>query len=280
MGSGMARRLLNAGFAVRVYNRSRERAEALGAAGAFVAQSPREAAAGAEAVIAMLADDAASRSVWLGDTGALAGAAPGAVLIESSTLSVAWVNELAAAAESAGCRFLDSPVTGSKPQAQNGELLFLVGGDAGTLDSVRDVLGPISRGSLHLGPVGSGARMKLINNFLCGVQAASLAEAVAMIENSGLDRTQALEVLANGAPGSPLFRTLSGRMTAEDYRTNFSVNLMAKDLTYAIEEASRLSIPLRTAQAGREVFRVAGASGFGEQDIASVVEPFRKSAKA
>lgn len=279
MGSGMARRLLGAGFALRVYNRSAARAAALGSAGAFVAATPREAAVGADAVISMLADDAASRAAWTGAEGALAGVRAGAVLIESSTLSVGWVKELAAQAESRGYQLLDAPVTGSKPQAENGELLFLIGGDAGALDSVREVLKPMSRGAIHLGPSGSGALMKLINNFLCGVQAASLAEALAMIENSGLDRTQALEVLANGAPGSPMLKTLSARMTARDFRPNFSVNLMAKDLAYAIAEGSQLDVALKTAQAGREVFQAASASGWGEQDISAIIESFRKGRK-
>lgn len=245
MGSGMARRLLGGGFAVTVYNRTASRADALKEAGANVAQTPREAAVGADVVIAMLSDDAASQSAWLGDNGALAGARPGAVLIESSTLSVSWVKELAAAAEALGCHLLDAPVTGSKPQAANGELLFLVGGDGAVLDSVRDVLAPMSRGVLHLGQTGSGSLMKLVNNFLCGVQAASLAEAMAMIEGSGLDRAQALEVLANGAPGSPLLRTLGARMAARDYKTNFAVDLMAKDLTYAIKLMKRAGTALR-----------------------------------
>ena len=279
MGSGMARRLLGAGFVVRVYNRTEARAAALAAAGAFVAATARDAATGADAVIAMLADDAASRAAWTDDEGALAGVHRGAVLVESSTLSVGWVKELAAQAESQGCKLLDAPVTGSKPQAENGELLFLVGGDAGALDTVRDVLKPMSRGAVHLGPSGSGALMKLINNFLCGVQAASLAEALAMIENSGLDRTQALEVLANGAPGSPMLKTLSARMTSRDFRPNFSVNLMAKDLTYAIAEGSHLDVALKTAQAGRDVFQAARDGGWGEQDISAIIESFRHARK-
>jgi 3-hydroxyisobutyrate dehydrogenase len=279
MGSGMARRLLGAGFALRVYNRTAARAAALGAAGAFVAATARDAAGGADTVISMLADDAASRAAWTGEEGALAGVRRGAVLVESSTLSVGWVKELAAQAESQGCKLLDAPVTGSKPQAENGELLFLVGGDAGALDSVREVLKPMSRGAIHLGPSGSGALMKLINNFLCGVQAASLAEALAMIENSGLDRTQALEVLANGAPGSPMLKTLSARMTSRDFRPNFSVNLMAKDLAYAIAEGTRLNVALQTAKAGRDVFQAARAGGWGEQDISAIIESFRHAPK-
>jgi 3-hydroxyisobutyrate dehydrogenase len=275
----MARRLLGGGFAVTVYNRTASRAEAFKEAGAKVAPTPREAAVGADVVIAMLADDAASRSAWLGENGALAGARPGAVLVESSTLSVAWVKELAAQAEDIGCRLLDAPVTGSKPQAANGELLFLVGGDPAVLDSVRDVLAPMSRGVLHLGQTGSGSLMKLVNNFLCAVQAASLAEAMAMIERSGLDRASALEVLSSGAPGSPLLRTLSARMAARDYKTNFAVDLMAKDIAYAIEEARRHGVRLETAAAGLSAFRRASAEGHGGDDMSSVVEPLRRMAR-
>jgi 3-hydroxyisobutyrate dehydrogenase len=279
MGSAMARRLLGGGFAVTVYNRTASRADALRETGAKVAQTPREAAMGADVVIAMLADDAASRSAWLGENGAMAGAHPGAVLVESSTLSVPWVTELAAAADALGCALLDAPVTGSKPQASNGELLFLVGGDTAVLDSVRGVLAPMSRGVVHLGLTGCGALMKLVNNFLCGVQAASLAEAMAMIERSGLDRAQALEALSNGAPGSPLLRTLSARMAARDYQTNFAVDLMAKDLAYAIDEARRHGVTLETAAAGLSAFRRASAEGHGADDMSSVVEPLRRTAR-
>ena len=271
----MANRLLAAGFRVAVYNRTPKRAETLAAAGATVAATPREAATGADVVVAMLADDGASRSVWMGEDGALAGVRPGAVLVESSTLSVGWAMELARAAQTFGCAFLDAPVTGSKPQAASGELLFLVGGEAAALESIRDVLAPMSRGAVHLGPNGSGARMKLINNFLCGVQAASLAEAMTQIERSGLDRAQALEVLGNGAPGSPLLRGLGGRMAGREYRANFSVHLMAKDLTYAIEEAKRHGVRLDTAAAALRAFERASEQGHGWDDIASVVEPLR-----
>ncbi len=273
----MAHRLLGAGFSLTVYNRTVARAEAFAAAGARVAATPREAAAHADVVIAMLADDAASRGAWLGEDGALAGAKAGAVLLDCSTLSVPWVQELAAAAQALGCKFLDAPVTGSKPQAEKGELLFLAGGDGAALDSIREVLAPMSRGVLHLGPIGSGAVMKLVNNFLCGVQAASLAEAIAMIERSGLDRAQALEILAGGAPGSPLLKTLSARMTARDYKTNFAVDLMAKDLTYAIEAARREGVALETAKAGLAVFRAASAQGHGAEDMSSVVEHLRNA---
>jgi len=275
MGAGMAHNLLKHGFPVVVYNRSPKRAEPFAREGARIASSPSEAAEQADVIISMVADDGASRSAWIGDAGALQAAKKGAVLIESSTLSPVWVAELSTAVSAHGCAFLDAPVTGSRVQAENGELLFLVGGDVSTLDRVRDALAAMSRGVVHLGPVGSGARMKLINNFLCGVQAAALAEAMAFVEQSGMDRTKAIEILLNGAPGSPIVKTLAPRMTAEDYKPFFAVRLMSKDMAYAVDEAQQHGVGLKTGLAALDRFRAA-IPDWGDQDISAVVEPLRR----
>jgi 3-hydroxyisobutyrate dehydrogenase len=272
MGGGMAMRLIEAGFPLRVWNRSPERAEALRQAGATVARTPRDAAATADVVLSMVADDEASRAVWTGTEGALASAAHGALLIECSTLSPAWIQQLSAAAAERGCAFLDAPVTGSKPQAAAGELLFLVGGDANVYERARPVLTPMSRDVIHLGPIGSGARMKLVNNFVCGVQAAALAEGLALVEASGLDVDKAVTVLANGAPGSPLVKALSARMTARDYRVLFRLSLMRKDLAYAVDEAARHQLSLETAATARDVFQEAIDAGWGSSDMSAVLE--------
>jgi 3-hydroxyisobutyrate dehydrogenase len=277
MGTGMARRLLAASYPLTVYNRTRERAEPLAADGARIAVSPRDAATGANVIIAMLADDAASRSTWLGDTGALAAAAPGTLLIESSTLSVAWVKELAGHAKSRGCELLDAPVTGSRPQAAAGELNFLVGGADAAVARARPILETMSRSITHLGPIGSGALVKLINNFVCGVQVAAIAEAIALIERTDLDRDKALAVLTNGAPGSPLVKTLSARMAAHDYTPNFLLRLMAKDLSYAQREADARDVELTTVAAANEVFHRAIEAGYGDKDFSAIVEPLRNN---
>jgi 3-hydroxyisobutyrate dehydrogenase len=276
MGSGMARRLLGAGFPLTVYNRSRERASPLAGEGAYLADSPREAAARADVVLSMVADDAASRAVWLGERGALAGAARGSVMVESSTLTVGWIEELAGEAAARGVELLDAPVTGSKSHAASGELCFLVGGSASALETARPALSAMSRGIVHVGATGRGALLKLINNFMAGVQAASLAEAVALIERSGLDRAKALEVLTTGAPGSPLVKTLSGRMTARDYTPHFVLRLMAKDLAYAIGEGRRHGLRLSTVDSALEILERAIAVGHGDEDFSALVEPLRK----
>jgi len=277
MGSGMARRLLVNGFPLTVFNRNAEKSRPFAAEGAHVAATPREAAAQADFIISMVADDNAARSLWLGENGALAGAKPRTICIECSTVTVGWIHELAAAAQKQKCEFLDAPVTGSKNQSASGELNFLVGGDSATLEKMRPVFSAMGKNVSLLGPTGSGALVKLINNFVCGVQVASLAEALAMIERSGLDRAKALEVLSGGAPGSPLVKAVSARMTAPDFTPNFLLRLMAKDLGYAIAEGKKVSVELATAAAALASFQKSIAAGDGEKDIAAVVEKFRKN---
>jgi 3-hydroxyisobutyrate dehydrogenase len=136
----------------------------------------------------------------------------------------------------------------------------------------------MSRAIVHVGATGCGALLKLINNFMCGVQAASLAEALALIETSGLDRAKALEVLTTGAPGSPLVKALSGRMTARDYTPNFPLRLMAKDLTYALAEGRGHGLSLSTVASALEVVKQAIAAGHGEVDFSAIVEPLRDAA--
>jgi 3-hydroxyisobutyrate dehydrogenase len=275
MGTGMARRLLGAGLPLTVYNRNAERAASLVAEGAKLAASAREAAAHADIIHCMVADDTASRAMWLGEHGAL-GAAKNAVLIDSSTLSVGWVRELSEAAAKHGSEFIDAPVTGTKPHAANGELTFLVGGSAATLEKVRPALAVMSKTITHLGPVGSGALLKLINNFVCGVQVVALAEALALIERSGLDRAKALEILVNGAPGSPLVKVVSARMTTPDFTPNFMLKHLTKDLRYAVTEGAGHGVPLTTAAAAIEVLQKALVAGHGDSDMAAVVELLRK----
>lgn len=275
MGGGMAGRLLEMKFPLTVYNRNREKAERFSNLGATVASSPREAAAQADVIISMVADDDASRAMWLGEGGALAGSTAGSVLVESSTLTVRWAKELAAIAARERRDFVDAPVTGTKPQAASGELLFLAGGLAEAIERARPVLSVLGRDVIHLGPNGSGALLKLINNFLCGAQAASLAEANALISAAGLDEARALTVLTNGAPGSPLVKSISTRATSNDPTIYFALKLMAKDLRYAIESGADNRLTLQTASAALEIFQNAIAGGHGDEDLSAVVKALK-----
>lgn len=278
MGSGMAGSLLRAGFPVTVFNRSPARATPLADAGARVASSPRDAAADADVIVSMVADDRAARDVWMGEHGALAGVKAGALLVESSTVSVGWIKDLAGAAQANGATLIDAPVTGSREAAATGQILFLAGGSAADVERVRPVLSAMGRGVVHAGPTGSGALLKLVNNFLCGAQVAVLAETIAFVERSGLDPAAAIDMILSGAGASPLVKTLAPRMAARDFDApHFIMRLMAKDLTYAREEAAQRGLTLQTATCVLGLFEQAIAAGQGDRDFSAVIEPIRAS---
>jgi 3-hydroxyisobutyrate dehydrogenase len=276
MGSGMAGRLLSTGFPISVYNRNREKARPFVHGGAHLANSPREAASRADIVISMVADDIASRGIWLGENGAVAGAIPGSVLIESSTLTVGWIKELAAAASKSGCELLDAPVTGTKPHAESGQLLFLIGGSAKALETAKPVLSVLGRDVVHLGPVGSGALMKLINNFLAAVHTVSFGEALALIQAGGLDSQKAIPILTEGVPGSPMVKRVAARIESGDFTPHFFMRLMAKDVGYALEEARKRNVDLRTASTALDVLKKAIADDFGDKDFTAVVQAIQQ----
>ena len=277
MGGGMARRLLEAGYPLTVYNRTQSRAEPLAQVGARIATTPAEAVSEADVIFTMVSDDDASRQIWLGETGALDAAKPGAILVESSTVTPSYILELNKAVREKGLTLIDAPVTGSKLQAAAGQLLFLAGGPKKALTTIMPLLRAMGRDVVHLGATGSGARMKLINNFLSGVQAASIGEALGLIERSGLDVNQALNVLTEGAPGSPMIRTIAGRMVARSYESNFAAKLMAKDLRYAVKFASEMSQDLPTAVGALDDYDAAAVTaGRGEDDLSVVVEQSRR----
>lgn len=269
MGAGMADNLIKAGFSLALYNRNPVRAAAFSGR-ARVTASPRDAAQDADVVIAMVADDAASREVWLGEQGAMAGLKAGALCIECSTLTPAWIAEWAGAAAARGGMALDAPVTGSRTQAEGGQLNFMVGASEQALERAWPVLSAMGRKIVSLGPVGSGATFKLINNFLCGTQLAALAEAMAWVDRSGLDRQQVFDTLVEGAPGSPFVRNIGTRMVEDDPSMFFLLRLMAKDLAYAAEQASRSDMPLTTAATARALIEKAVEAGFGDKDMSAL----------
>ena len=275
MGSGMAQRLLDAGFELTIFNRTPERAKRLLEAGAALAKTPREAVQNAAIVICIVADDNASRALWLGPNGALVNVKPGTILIESSTLTPAWVRELAAEAAKRKCDFLDAPVTGSKPQAEAGQLTFLVGGDAAVLDRARPVLKTMSRDIRYFGPTSSGAKVKLLNNLLSGIHVSSFAEMLSLAERLGIDAKAAAEFISTAAPGSPIVKIALQRMTESDFTPNFSVRLMAKDLAYATAEGASLSMEMPIANAARKLYETAIAEGLGAKDFSAVIEVLR-----
>ena len=241
MGHGMAGRYLDAGFTVTLWNRSKAKAEDLIARGARWAASPADAADGADAVVTMVADDEASRAVWLGKDGAAATMKPGALAIECSTVSHQHALGMARELLGRGLVYIDCPVTGLPEAAAVGKLTLLVGADAADLERARPYLAPIGNVVRHFGAVGTGTVYKLINNLMGAVQIASLAEGIAMAEQAGLDMKLVAEAMATGAVASPQVIRHSKRMVARDFAgASFTSALRHKDAAYAVKLAETL----------------------------------------
>src|SRR5215472_15334356 len=251
MGHGRAGRYLDAGFTVAVWNRSKAKAEDLIARGAHWATSPEDAAIDADAVVTMVADDEASRRVWLGKDGAAANMKAGTLAIECSTVSHAHVREM----NGRGLIYIDCPVTGLPSAAAEGKLTLLVGADPADLEKAQPFLEPLSSTIRHFGAVGTGTVFKLINNLMGAVQIASLAEGIAIAEQAGLDMNLVVEALSTGAVASPQVIRHSRRMVARDFSgATFTAALRHKDAAYAVALAERLLPSLPAGRAAVEAY--------------------------
>ena len=278
MGSGMASRLLAAGNDLVVWNRTPARAEPLVALGARAAGSPAEAATEVDAVFVMVSDDDASRAIWTGPDGVLAGdPRPGALAIECSTLSHQWVGELSARVAEHGLRYLDAPVTGLPEAAASGALTLLVGGADDDLASARPLLEPVSAAVVHFGPVGAGTAYKLIVNLMGAVQIAGVAEGLALAERAGLDLAQVAEVLATGQAASPQVVRNAARMVAADHDLDvmFSGRLRRKDTVYALDLATSLGLGAPLGDVALAGLDALVDSGRGEVNESAVIEAAR-----
>lgn len=261
MGHGMAGRYLDAGFDVAVSNRSKAKADDLIARGARWAASPAEAADGADAVVTMVADDEASRAVWLGDNGAAAKMKPGSLAIECSTVSHQHALDMARELRGRSLIYIDCPVTGLPQAAAAGKLTLLVGADAADLASAEPYLAPIGDVIRHFGAVGTGTVFKLINNLMGAVQIASLAEGVAMAEQAGLDMKLVAEALSSGAVASPQVIRHSKRMVARDFAgASFTSALRHKDAAYAVRLAESLLPDVPVSRAALAAYEKAKAN--------------------
>jgi 3-hydroxyisobutyrate dehydrogenase len=241
MGHGMAGRYIEAGFDVTLWNRSRAKAEDLIARGARFATSPADAAIDADAVVTMVADDAASREVWLGKDGAAATMKSGALAIECSTVSYDHALHLARELRGRGLTYIDCPVTGLPDAAASGKLTLLVGAEPADLEAARPFLVPLSTTIRHFGGVGTGTVYKLINNLMGAIQIAGIAEGLAIAEQARLDMKLVLEAIETGVAASPQVIRHSRRMAARNFEgATFTSALRHKDAAYAVALAESL----------------------------------------
>jgi 3-hydroxyisobutyrate dehydrogenase-like beta-hydroxyacid dehydrogenase len=273
MGHGMAQNFVTKGYETYVWNRTSGKAQDLVARGAVWCASPQVAAQKADVVIEIVSNDEASRVVWTGAEGILAGATREKVILTSASLSVPWTLELSKLCKSQGLKFLDSPVTGGRAGAENGQLQLLVGGDAATLDSVRETLAAISKKIYHFGESGAGMRFKLILNTLQTVHNLGLVESLKLAEKVGLDIGQTGEALLEMGPSSPATKSALDRIVNPSERVNFALKWMTKDVNYANQMATQ------AGQKGLLVFadvqqrlNEAMAKGNGDKDVNRLFE--------
>jgi 3-hydroxyisobutyrate dehydrogenase-like beta-hydroxyacid dehydrogenase len=273
MGLPMARNLAGAGHRVHAHDVSAEatrRAEAV--PGIVGHGSPREVAAAATVVFSALPDDAAVRDAYLGPAGLLAGARPGLTTCDCSTVSPEVTLEVHDAARSRGVQHLDTPMLGSTPQAESGEIFFMVGGDADSLAAVRPLLEVMGRLVMHVGPPGTGNRIKLLHNALGAVNAVAVAESLALCDAVGVDPRTYYEVVRNGG-GMAYSTYLDRRMlrvVEGNYAPTFTLELMQKDVTLATAMAGALAARLPILRETLQAYTEGKALGLGQEDFSAV----------
>jgi 3-hydroxyisobutyrate dehydrogenase-like beta-hydroxyacid dehydrogenase len=279
MGGSMARALAAAGFEVVCWNRTSEAAETLATElGGRAVARPADVAAAADICISMLADGAAVEAVFRGPDGLLAGARPGNVLVDSSTVPPSTIRGFETDAGGAGAGLLDAPVSGSVALAESGSLTIMVGGEPADLERARPVLDALAKTVFHVGPLGNGAAMKLaVNAVIFGLNEA-LAEGLVLAEAAGIDRTLAYDVLAASAAGAPFVGYKRGAFLDPDNTpVAFSLDLAAKDLRLIAALAREVGVPTPQAITNLEAITAAAAGEGGDRDFSTVAKHLRNS---
>ena len=266
MGGRMAQRLLAAGYDLTVYDRDRERAGLLERAGAKPAQSAQRLAASADVVLSSLSDDAALEEVMFGPGDALAGARPGTTFIEMSTVSPRASQRLHQAAEAKALHVLDAPVSGSTPQAEEGQLVILVGGDESVYLKCLPILLVLGKQPFYMGQAGSGTATKLCLNTLLGVGLQALAEAIALGVRSGLSSERLLQILGETAVLSPSQKSKLEHAKTGAYPATFPLRLMYKDFGLISQRALELSVAMPSTAAAAQVCAVEHALHGDQED--------------
>lgn len=273
MGSRVARNFVKAGYDVTVYNRSLRKLDGLKAEGVETANSPREAALNADIVIAMVRDNEASKSVWLGEDGA-AQSIRDAIAIEMSTLTPDWVKTLGSEIERCGAPFLEAPVLGTLPQAEAGQLIYLVGGEEEILNRVRPVLQATSYVVHHIGVHGQAACMKLAVNAQYGVQVAIWAETLNLLEKQGIANESAVEILNTLPTSAPALQIAGSLIAAKKYMPMFPVDLVEKDFSYAQRVGDSVGLELPVIKTVHALYAKAKDNGFGGDNIVGVAQVY------
>jgi 3-hydroxyisobutyrate dehydrogenase len=278
MGQAMVGRLLSAGHDVTIYNRTLEKLRDLERAGARPAQTPRQAASGADIVIASVTDAQASQAVWLGPDGALAAdLAPGTLIVEHSTLPYDWVLDLAKTVQQRGLRYVDCPVAGRPDAAAAGKLIVFAGAAAADLDAIRPLVQPLSKGIFHFGPPGTATAFKLIYNLFGVVQIVGLAEALSAAEAAGIDLATAAQALTAGNTGSGHVAKHAPFMASGEHESppGFTAVNRVKDSAYGVALEESLGEDPLVGRSALEVYRKMVERGMGAEADSRIIDAVR-----
>jgi 3-hydroxyisobutyrate dehydrogenase len=276
MGAPMAMNLLKAGFAVTVHNRNREREIPVAEAGAERADTPAAAARDAQIVLTCVSDTPDVEAVLLGENGVQAGAAPGTLVIDMSTISPAATRSMAAVLAEKGVRMLDAPVSGGSEGAQKGTLSIMIGGAGEDVALAMPLFEAMGATISHVGPIGSGQVTKAINQIVVAGTYWSVAEGLALGLKAGLDMDKVVTAVGSGAAGSWAMNNRSGNMIRNDYPLGFRVRLHRKDLKIALEVARELGVTLPVAAFVEQVETGLVGRGFGDEDVSAIARSVRE----
>ena len=279
MGSHMARRLIQTGHRVTVYNRTASKCGPLVALGAKAAPTPREAARGNEIVIAIVTDSPDVEAVLLGPDGAVHAAERNALFIDMSTIAPETARRVGQALKSKGVAFLDAPVTGGDVGARDGTLSILAGGEKADLERAREVFEVMGKRITHCGPQGAGQTVKACNQILCAMNMVGIVEALHLARASGIDRSLVVEALTPGAGGSWALEKLGSRIAKDDFAPGFMVDLILKDLRIVQDAAGRLGLPLEGTELAQRLFGDNQKSGEGRLGTQAMYKALERRAR-
>ena len=279
MGTGMCKRLLGAGFELTVYNRTPGKSTELLGLGALEAGTPAEAVSDSDVSITMLGDPASVKEVILGKEGVLEGIKKGATHIDMTTVDPNTARRLGNAFYQKGSHFIEAPVTGSKIAAGSGELVLMVGGEEKDLERVLPVLKPLSKKIVHMGDIGTGAMMKLVNNLSMAGAMEAFFEGFTLGRKAGLAPEKIFEVLNDSALASPLLKMKGTAVLTKNFETHFSLKHMAKDIRLAVTEGRRLEVPLPVTSVVDGLFDIAKSQGLDELDFAALIRVVEQMAQ-
>jgi 3-hydroxyisobutyrate dehydrogenase-like beta-hydroxyacid dehydrogenase len=240
--------------------------------GGSVADSPAAVGSASDLVITMVVDGGQVREVLLGEQGVAQGAEPGTLCVDMSTIAPAQTRAIGVRLAERGLRMLDAPVTGSSPKAQDGTLTIMAGGDAGDFARAEPLLRVMGELVVHVGELGQGEMVKLINNAVAAANAATVGEALIVAQRTGVDLDALVEVMAKGSGGSAMLDLKATPMREHDYTTLFKLEHMLKDVRLCLEEAQDAAVPFASAARARDVLVAAMARGHRDDDFAALIE--------